>query len=254
MTRAALVPEAQKTARSISFLSTTGCVLASAFLIALAQIWPPVAWLCLVGMIPLLIALETAGFARIWFSLWLFYCAYFVASVWWLVQIGGGVGWVLLLVPVYFALPFLVPALGLALAPAGPLRLLAFPFLWTAFEFLLRFVFLRLNWTIVGLPLADYPLLSQVASICGPEGVTFLAAWVNVLLLLLVTLRKRQRLLAAAGALGLTAAVLAVGFTRSVAPDSTEHTLKLGLVQPAIPEDVIGLRRRASRSSPASPI
>jgi apolipoprotein N-acyltransferase len=136
------------------------------------------------------------GFFRIWFSLWLFYCAYFIASVWWLRQMGGGVGWALAAVPVYFALPFLVPAAGLALAPTGTLRLLAFPFLWTGFEFLVRLIFLRLNWTIVGLPLADYPLLSQAASVCGPEGVSFIAASASVLVVLLVTLQKRQRVLA----------------------------------------------------------
>jgi apolipoprotein N-acyltransferase len=179
------------------------------------------------------------GFFRIWFSLWLFYCAYFIASVWWLRQMGGGVGWALAAVPVYFALPFLVPAAGLALAPTGTLRLLAFPFLWTGFEFLVRLIFLRLNWTIVGLPLADYPLLSQAASVCGPEGVSFIAASASVLVVLLVTLQKRQRVLAAAGALLLTIAVLAAGFIRSTGSDSGVHTLKLGLVQPNIPEDVI---------------
>jgi apolipoprotein N-acyltransferase len=219
-------------------LYDVGLVLTSAFLIALAQCWSAFAWLCLIGLVPLLVALRHSGFIRTWFNLWLFYCAYFIASVWWLRAAGGGMGWALAIVPFYFAIPFLIPAAGLALNSNWTVQLLAFPFLWTGFEFVVRLTFLRLNWTIVGLPLADYPLLSQFASVCGPEGVTFVAASANVLVVLLVMLEGKRRMLAAVAAFALVAAVLGFGFLRS-AGAGPEASFKLGLVQPDIPEEIV---------------
>jgi apolipoprotein N-acyltransferase len=234
------MPPTQKTAETTRtpLLYDVGLVLASAFLIALAQCWAAFAWLCLIGLVPLLVALRNSSFIRTWFNLWLFYCAYFIASVWWLRAAGGGMGWALAIVPFYFAVPFLIPAAGLALNSSWKVRLLAFPFLWTGLEFVVRLSFLRLNWTIVGLPLADYPLLSQVVSLCGPEGTTFVAASVNVLIVLLVMLEGKRRMLAGAGALALVAAVLGFGFLRA-AGTGPGASFKLGLVQPDIPEEIV---------------
>jgi apolipoprotein N-acyltransferase len=187
----------------------------------------------------MLAALRNASFVRIWFSLWVCHGVYSILAMWWLRQTGSGVGWMLAVLPIYFAIPMLLPAAGLALAPAGPLRLLAFPFLWGAFEILARLIFLRLNWAIVGLPLADYPVLSQVASLAGPESLSFLAAAASVLLVLLVTLRGKQRGFAAAAGLVLTAAVVGFGLARSTGSTSGLRTLKLALVQPDIPQEVI---------------
>lgn len=241
MTAPAVMHPARKTsAASLSpFIATVAPAFASALLLALSQCWSPLGLLSLVALAPLLVALRDASFVRTWFSLWLCHSTYSIASMWWLRQTGSGVEWMLAILPIYFALPVLVPAVGLALARAGPLRLMAFPFLWAAFEFLARFIFLRLNWAIVGLPLADYPILSQVASVGGPESLSFLAAAASVLLVLLATLRGKRRIFAAACSLALTAAVLAFGLSRSAGSASGQPTLKLGLVQPDIPQDVI---------------
>ncbi len=241
MTAPAVMRPAQKASHAIQtpFLAAFGLALASAFLLALSECWSPLGWLCLVGLTPLLAALRRSGFMRTWFSLWICYSLYSVASMWWLRQTGSGVGWMLAILPLYIALPLVVPAAGLVLAPGGPLRLIAFPFLLVGFEYLTRLIFLRVNWAIVGLPLADYPVLSQVASLGGPEGLSFLAAAASVLLVLLATLRGKRRIFAAACSLALTVAVLAFGLSRSAGSASGQPTLKLALVQPDIPQEIV---------------
>lgn len=241
MIGAGALPPRQQTARlnPKSLAASIALVLASALLIAIAQVWPPAALVALVGLLPLLWAMRLGGLLRIWLLLLLFFCAYFIPSAWWLHAYPGGIGAVLWLSPIYFALPFLLPAAGLALIPAGPLRVLAFPFLWTGFEYLIRLIFLQLNWTILGLPLADYPALSQIAALCGPEGVSFLATAANVVLLCAITLNKRQRMIAITAGVSCFAIVFGAGFLRSTTPEPNDQTLKVGVVQPNVPDEVI---------------
>lgn len=236
---AAIRPRRQAARNRQSLVLDSALILTSAALIALAEVWPAIAWLSLFGFLPLLLAIRQGAFLRTWFQLWLFATAYTLGAMWWLVQTGAGVGWTLLAVPLYAAVPVLLPAVGLILSPAGSLRIVTFPFLWTAAEIFTRFIFLRLNWAIVGLPLADYPGLSQIASVLGPEGVSFVAAASSALVVLMITVKGRERKLAFVGAAVFGLALLALGIGRPAAAYYSAQPFKIGLVQPADPEDVI---------------
>lgn len=227
---------ASRTALPLGY--TAVLALASAFLIGLAEVWRPAAWLSLIGTAPLLYALRRGGLLRVWFALWLFATVYSTAAMWWLVQTGAGVGWMLLIMPVYAAFPVL-PAAGVAMLSSSALRLIAFPFLWTASELLTRLIFLHLNWAILGLPLADYPAFVQAAALSGPEAASFVAVSTSALLVLLITLRGSELRRAALGAAAFLIAVLGGGLLRTAAPEPSAKTFKIGVVQPDVPEDVI---------------
>jgi apolipoprotein N-acyltransferase len=229
----------RRPASTLPLAITVLFALVSAFLIGFAEISRTAAWLSLIGTAPLIYALRHGGLLRVWFAIWLFAAAYSVGATWWLVQTGAGVGWMLLVMPLYLVLPVILPAVGIAILSSTVLRVIAFPFLWTATELLTRMIFLRLNWAIVGLPLADYPLLSQAAALFGPEAVSFVAASTGALLILLITLHGRERGWAALAAAAFVIALLGAGVLRTTAPDSGAKTFKIGLVQPAVPEDVI---------------
>ena len=215
-----------------------GMAVAAAVLAALAlgaaQSYAGFAWLALIAFLPVCLVLEELGFFEAWAVLAAFGAMHTMLATWWIRNTAEGFGWFLAAAVAYQATITLLPAAGVWVA--GRRRasqwLLLLPALWTLMEMGARRFFFGVSWALVGLPLADYPALSQIASVAGPEALSFLAIATSAALAM--ACRKRvcwPALLQ--GGLMVTGA-LVVGMARTGTTEPVNQSI--AVVQPMLPQ------------------
>jgi len=178
---------------------------------------------------------------------WCFGFGYFLAGLWW-------VGSAFLVDAEVFGwmLPFAVAALpaGLALFPAlglfiarlvwtsGPRRIVAFAIGIAVTEFARGHVLTGFPWNTFGYALTVTPAMMQAASVVGVYGLTALAALIFASPAALSGNGSRRARIALP-VLGLTLLAVIAGYGTlrlATAGDGTVETLRLRIVQPAIPQ------------------
>jgi apolipoprotein N-acyltransferase len=204
---------------------------------AAAQSYPGWGWLTLGALVPLCLVLEGWSFLAIWAILAVFNGIYTALTAHWIRLTGQGFGWFLLAAVLYEMVLVAIPAAGVWIA--GKRRgsaawILVLPALWTLMEMLSRRVFFGVSWALLGLPLADYPGLAQIAAVAAPEVLSFLVIAVNVAIAMAFQKRaKSVRWATLLQGAGLLIAALAFGTTRlSSGPEPT--TAKIAVVQPML--------------------
>jgi apolipoprotein N-acyltransferase len=117
--------------------------------------------------------------------------------------------------------------------------------LWVALEMLVARLFTGFPWNLLGASQYQLLPLIQVASFTGIYGVSFLIVWVSLSLLcaMLMILQRPQIRSAYLAEIFLPILVIAVlfafGLKQLRAPSIPTRTLKVTLVQPSIPQEVI---------------
>lgn len=215
-----------------------GMAVAAAFLAALAlgaaQSYAGFAWLALFAFLPVCLVLEDLGFLGSWAVLAAFGGLHTMLTAYWVRSTAEGFGWFLAAAVVYQATITVLPAAGVWIA--GRRRasewLLLLPALWTLMELGTRRLFFGVSWGLVGLPLADYPPLAQIASVAGPEALSFLAIAASVAL----AMASRKRIPWPAvlqGGLLLSGALL-FGVARTATTEPVNQSI--AVVQPMLPQ------------------
>lgn len=117
--------------------------------------------------------------------------------------------------------------------------------IWVALEMVMARLFSGFPWNFLGITQYKIVPLIQIASFTGVYGVSFLLVWFTVSLccagMLLVQNPKRSRALCGEILLPALAAaiVFSLGFRRLEAENSAQPKLKVALVQPSIPQELI---------------
>jgi apolipoprotein N-acyltransferase len=206
-------------------------VVAAALLDAAAQCWPWAGWLAFFSAVPLVLFLRRGRFFSVWLKLICFFGLSAILTMNWVRHTGPGAIWFLPAIVVYGALFLAVPAAAVSWARRGFPRLLALPAAWMLAEMLERRLLFQLNWSLLGLPLADYPAWSQGAALFGPEWLSFVALSCGVALAGIVKL-ARGRFLAIVQALG--AVALSLGWAALRPEAKSGPHLDVAVIQPAI--------------------
>ncbi len=210
-------------------------------------------WLCFVALAPVLIAVHRhrptrheafrAGF--------LMGASCYFSMLWWIAKLipsaGVTVPW--LMTPALTILVFylaLYPAFFLLLLGAVSnwryaSSFLAAPAIWVLFELARARGELAFPWGSLGYTLTEAPVLTQVASITGMLGLSFLIVLVNILVSGVFAARRASgRVLSVAGLLVVVMAwwysgtTMLENFDEAVAADSTATTVKVAIVQPNV--------------------
>lgn len=211
-----------------------GACLASAFLLAAAQDLPWCGWLTFLGLVPVCLVINASRCLLTWGALALTYSLYTALTFYWVSLVGPGFFWLLPLAALYNSLFVLIPAASLwAFAPKTPTaRLLVLPAAWMLMEILARHLFVGVSWALFGLPLADWPVLSQAAALAGPESLSFLVVAVNVAIALVCReCSWTVKVLALIQGPGLVLAALAWGIIH-VHAEGSGATLRAAVIQP----------------------
>ncbi len=117
--------------------------------------------------------------------------------------------------------------------------------LWVAFEMVLARFLSGFPWNLLGVSQHRMVPLTQIASIAGVYGVSFLVAWFSVALALAFLRVVRQPVLRAGWLLELHPALIVLlgamlfGVHRLRQPTDVDRELKVALVQPSIPQLLI---------------
>lgn len=218
-----------------------GAAILSALALGAAQSYAGLAWLTFLALIPLCLAIEDLGFGRAWAVLALFNGLHTALTAHWIRQTGTGFGWFLLAAVAYQAALTVIPAAGVWLA--GRRRtadwLLLLPALWMLMELGSRRLLFGISWALVGLPLADYSVMAQIASVAAPEALSFLAVACNIALALATKTaaktapRKRRSWPAILQAAVLVFAAIVFGLVRT-GGGSEAAAMNIGVVQPML--------------------
>lgn len=193
---------------------------------------------------PLLIALlesRHTGWSAFWTGWW-FGLGHFIAGCYWICIS-------LLVEPEKFAwlIPFallgingalacytgIVSALWWKLRSRGVVGAVAFAALWTLGELLRSYLFTGFPWNLTGYAMLASPQISQLASVMGVYGLSYLIVLAACLPLACWQEKKRMPLLAIAA---LSIGAFAWGGMRLAAPEPAGKTLQLRMVQPGIPQ------------------
>lgn len=195
-------------------------VVAAAGTLAAGHLWPGLAWLAVVSGVLLAAGLPREGGARLFLTLAAFHGGFVAMATGRpdAALVAGGLA--------------LVPAALLAMV-RPPVRLLLLPGAWTLLEIVSRMLLRGYPWTPFGLPLADYPAFAGVASVGGPEAVTFLALSAGVALW--GALSRAPWLILAQAALAM---LLALGLAAVRIPPAEQGVLRLGIVQPKLSPEI----------------
>ena len=215
-----------------------GMAVAAACLAALAlgaaQSYAGLAWLALFAFLPVCLVLEEAGFFGTWTVLAVFGAVHTLLTAWWIRSTAEGFGWFLAAAVAYQATIAVLPAAGVWVA--GRRRasewLLLLPALWTLMELGARRLLFGVSWALVGLPLADYSPLSQIASVAGPEALSFLAIATSVALAMACRKRISWPALLQGGLLVSGALVFGLARTGTMEPVNQS----IAVVQPMLPQ------------------
>lgn len=231
------LPAHSSTSLSLSVFSTRMQyvqAMISGLLMGFAFQPTPLSWVALCGFVPLFRALHSAKNYRQ--SLLLIYWGMFAfhgASNWWVsswqaetdpyLMASGIILW--LVHPFFFALP-LMAFQYIRITRSASSAYMAFPFLWTAFEWLHSLTDLSYPWQALGYTQVGFLPLIQIADIMGVWGVSFCVASCNALIarwsyeyhgaetlrsLFVTNDRLRQRLLAGTFCFA-TAVMVVIGY------------------------------------------
>ncbi len=148
--------------------------------------------------------------------------------LWWLVAFGAAVWAVAAGLFAVFPAVTMAAVAQLVRTPGGAVAWLGIPVLWTAIEFLRSQGPLGFPWALLGESQHAALLVSQIASVTGIYGITFLVALVNATLYVLLTRRMIVLPLAATGLV--MAGVISWGGAALRAP--LPATMTAGVVQP----------------------
>lgn len=215
-----------------------GMAVAAAILAALAlgaaQSYAGFAWLSLLAFLPVCLVLEELGFLETWTVLAVFGAIHTLLTAHWIRNTAAGFGWFLAAAVAYQALITVLPAAGVWFAGRRRVSewLLLLPALWTLMELGTRRLLFGVSWALVGLPLADYPLLSQIASIAGPEALSFLAIATSVALAMACRKRIPWPAVLQGGMLVIGALVFGMARTATTEPVNQ----RIAVVQPMLPQ------------------
>jgi apolipoprotein N-acyltransferase len=180
----------------------TGLAVASGLLLTAAFPNVELDWLAWVAMVPLLLAVATAGTRRSFTLGFIAGLTHFLSLVYWVAYTMvtfGGLNW-----PVSVSILFLMAGF-LALYPAvfavtasrlqhpGPATLVAIPAVWVATEYLRGIVFTGFPWELVGYSQYRALPIIQISDILGPYGVSYLVVFVNTAVAFLLLCLRRQR-------------------------------------------------------------
>jgi len=228
--------------------------LASALVLAASQVHQGCEWLAFVGLVPLLLVLDPGRIVETIPALALTYGVYTSLTMSWIARYGPGYRWIVLAAGLYGAAVLATPlALLVGLATGRREALgrswLILPASWTLLEILARRTWLEVSWSLLGLPLAEWPWLARLASVGGPELLTFLVVASNVAIA--QGLRRDSRsIVALAAGQPVVVLLVALGWSavdfEEARPDAP--TLRIGVVQPAVEQEWEGeteARRRA---------
>jgi apolipoprotein N-acyltransferase len=193
---------------------------------------PMLAFICLV---PLFLAL-VAG-PRRWAVFYgvLFGCVQTMIANYWLATYG--LISLQFIVVVYLAWYLVFMTLSVPLVRAfGAVGLLWLPVTWVVFDYLRSVGFLGYPWAMLGTALYSVPVLTQISSVFGVWGVTFLVLLVNatVAYVLTCTIRRRRiRLFVPATVAGLVVLALLFGLWRlvSVRNEAKVPSARVALIQ-----------------------
>ena len=205
----------------------------SGVLMALA--YPPIgfAFLSFAGLVPLFAILREHGFGRAFWYVWLSGLVFLGISLSWIRHITwGGMVLAILVLAVFYALPFAMTALLMKRWERAGLVVL--PFAVAAVEWLRSFDQLAFPWMILGNSQTAYPFLIQFADITSVFGVSAWVAAVNIAIWLLI----RRRTVANAALLITLFAVPALYSYYAMHMPGTEGVpLRVALIQGNVPPD-----------------
>ncbi len=220
----------------------TASSLASAFALAASQVYQGCEWLAFIGLVPLLWALDPGRLVETIPAFALTYGVFTSLTVTWIARYGQGYEGMVGAAGLYGAVVQAVPSalvVGLANRRGAFARSwLILPAAWTLMEVLSRRMWLGLSWSLLGLPLADWPWLARLASLGGPELLSFVVVAINVAVVQALG-RKPRTIVGLAVAQAVVALLVAAGWSvadfHEVRPDAP--TLRIGLIQPAIEQE-----------------
>ncbi|MDZ4241588.1 MAG: apolipoprotein N-acyltransferase, partial [Candidatus Omnitrophota bacterium] len=221
-----------------SLLAHLSLALVSAGLMVLAypktDAWP-LAWF---GLVPLLLALDGKRPGAAYGLGWVFGCAFFGGTLYWLMHVTGfGMALLVMFLANYIGLF----ALGHSLWRKRPLmeKIFLYPALWTALEFIRDRFLSGFGWASLGHSQYLFLPVIQMADITGMFGVSFLVLMANVAIK--ETLRpsggRRESRKAGLTLAMILAAVLVYGVFR-LNPAKPDPTLRVAIVQPNIPQEM----------------
>jgi apolipoprotein N-acyltransferase len=206
-----------------------------------------------IALVPLLLALQGAGFTRAWWLGLTTGLVYRAVTLYWLVDTMaeyGGLGLLLALAvatALIFALASFIGVFALLASWYGPVSLGAGAFLaacWVALEYLQKFPLGGFPWAFLGYAAGRNVVFLQAADLAGVYGLSALAIFVNVALASLIA-RRREALRTAIIAACVVVAVAVYGMARlAVAPplgegpthDDSAKTLRVAVVQGNVPQ------------------
>lgn len=214
----------------------TAAAVIAALAMGAAHSYPGLAWLALVAIAPLCFALRGETYLADWGTLALFQGIFTALTVHWISAAAPGFVWLAVAAVAYQMMLAVIPAAGVWISGqrSGPQWLIVLPALWALTELASRRMLFGVSWALLGLPLADYPVTGQIASIAGPEALTFVVVAVNVAITALFrkSAGNTRWVLAGQGAI-LAVAMIAFGHLH-VGGEAERVTTKIAVVQPMI--------------------
>jgi apolipoprotein N-acyltransferase len=211
--------------------STVGAAAASGLLLAAAQNIRGLGWMALFCLVPLCLKLKPARLGRTWMALSITVGLATALTLWWIRLTAPGFIWLVPVAALYATL--FTGIIALSCRAAG--SILVLPAAWMVAEIAARRLFFGVTWTLLGLPLADWGAFSQMASLAGPEALSFAVASINVALVYCWRCRLHWIIVPAVLQGPVLAAALTLWGAGRIAhvPEATEN-LRAGVVQPCI--------------------
>jgi apolipoprotein N-acyltransferase len=203
-----------------------------------------------VALIPLMATVDGASVRQALSLGWLFGFVFWAAAIPWIaftVKVYGGVSWPVALLALGItaglcAVPMALMAGAVALASprSGVAIVLTWGGAWVAQEGFRTYLFIfgGFPWVLLGTALADHPVLVQSAAWGGVELTSFLLVALNAALYVALTRAVRtSRLLWLAGTAAAAVALVVAGGTRLHGiPAGKETVLRVGVIQPNVPQ------------------
>lgn len=155
-----------------------GPALLSGLLLAAAQNIKSLGWVVLFCLVPVCLRLRPARLGRTWMALSITIATATALTLTWIRLIAPGSIWLIPLAALYSTIFTGILALSFRFAGST----LALPAAWMVAEIVARRLPFGATWALLGLPLAGMTATSQVASLAGPEALSFAAASINVAL------------------------------------------------------------------------
>lgn len=195
----------------------------------LALAYPPIGlgFLAFIAVVPLFGILRESGFRRTFWYTWVSGLVFLGISLSWIRHITwAGMVLAVLVLAIFYALPFAMSALMMKRSEALGLALL--PFATAGVEWLRSFGQLAFPWMIFGNSMTAYPFLIQFADLTSAFGVSAWVIAVNIAVWLFI---RRRTLLRAAFPVLLFAVPAVYSYVVMRTPDPAVEPLRVALIQ-----------------------